>query len=560
MRTRTIRGKISSAFGWVLVTISCLGIMSGLGAVLASSPAFGAAPATGATRYQETSATLVYAGSWSVVNSSSYSGGHETYASRSTGSVTVKFNGTSLTWLSTTCSYCGTAKVTLDGLTPVLVDLYSAARINQKAVYTTGTLSAGNHTVTIQATGQRNARSRGTLVYVDAFDVMGTLGTASTTAVTAAPSTTTTAAPTTATTAAPTTSTTVAAATTTTAAPTTTTLAPTTTTTVPPTTTTTVRPTTTTTVAPTTTTTAAPSTTTTTARPATTTTTAAPAPAGTYNVANYGAKGDGVTDDAAAIQAAVNAASAAGGGTVYLPAGTYRLYAARSVDPDLGANVELFNNITVKGAGPAATIVVADHDWASAFGAIRRSNVSVQDLTMTAGASQQDGVKFGVCTGALVQNVVVHNMYIGVALYSSPDAVARNIKAYDCWNAGIAIGQGATWAEPSTGGLIEDCEAWGSNVISFRVSGKVSSQQRATGVTLRRCYSHTAGSIAFLFTYAGSITVENCTSTNTGYNGILLGGVIDVTLTGSTAPFVSTSSNNPSMYADYGASSNIVVQ
>lgn len=42
-----------------------------------------------------------------------------------------------------------------------------------------------------------------------------------------------------------------------------------------------------------------------------------------YNVKDYGAKGDGQTVDTKAIDAAINAASEKGGGTVFFPAGTY---------------------------------------------------------------------------------------------------------------------------------------------------------------------------------------------------------------------------------------------
>ena len=45
--------------------------------------------------------------------------------------------------------------------------------------------------------------------------------------------------------------------------------------------------------------------------------------AGTYNVKAYGATGNGTTDDTTAIQNAINAAEAAGGGQVYFPPGTY---------------------------------------------------------------------------------------------------------------------------------------------------------------------------------------------------------------------------------------------
>lgn len=44
-----------------------------------------------------------------------------------------------------------------------------------------------------------------------------------------------------------------------------------------------------------------------------------------YNVMDYGATGNGVTDDTAAIQSALSAANAVGGGIVWLPRGTYNI-------------------------------------------------------------------------------------------------------------------------------------------------------------------------------------------------------------------------------------------
>lgn len=51
-----------------------------------------------------------------------------------------------------------------------------------------------------------------------------------------------------------------------------------------------------------------------------------------YNVKDYGAKGDGKQIDSDAINKAIEAASANGGGTVYLPAGTYLSFSVRMKD------------------------------------------------------------------------------------------------------------------------------------------------------------------------------------------------------------------------------------
>jgi hypothetical protein len=57
---------------------------------------------------------------------------------------------------------------------------------------------------------------------------------------------------------------------------------------------------------------------------------AQPAQGNTINVRDHGAKGDGVHDDTAAFQAAINALPA-GGGTVTVPAGNYMIDASRAI-------------------------------------------------------------------------------------------------------------------------------------------------------------------------------------------------------------------------------------
>jgi polygalacturonase len=67
--------------------------------------------------------------------------------------------------------------------------------------------------------------------------------------------------------------------------------------------------------------------------------------AATFDVTAFGAKGDGQTPAREAITKAVEAASAAGGGTVYFPAGTYltgsiRLRSRITLQFEAGATLE----------------------------------------------------------------------------------------------------------------------------------------------------------------------------------------------------------------------------
>ncbi len=134
-----------------------------------------AAPTPKATRHEQNSALLTYAGGWTASSSSSASGGSFRFADSAGSAVTVTFTGSYLAWIAKKSPVYGKAKVTVDGGTPVSVDLYSANTLWQQKVWDTGTLASGAHTVRIEWTGSKSSGATDTNINVDALDIVGTL-------------------------------------------------------------------------------------------------------------------------------------------------------------------------------------------------------------------------------------------------------------------------------------------------------------------------------------------------------------------------------------------------
>jgi hypothetical protein len=90
------------------------------------------------------------------------------------------------------------------------------------------------------------------------------------------------------------------------------------------------------------------------------------------SVKDYGAQGDGSTDDTSSIQAAINAVGAAGGGTVYFPSGTYKITTTLFVR---------YNGVTLAGDSEGSTTIGAGTDFVGSGGSIPNTMVQFNDHT-----------------------------------------------------------------------------------------------------------------------------------------------------------------------------------
>ena len=102
----------------------------------------------------------------------------------------------------------------------------------------------------------------------------------------------------------------------------------------------------------------------------------------TLNLADFGAAGNGQADDTAALRNAVSAVLEAGGGTVYLPAGTYRLTDTLMLTGDDSAP------LTLRADPTGQTVLVADASVNGPAVWIERSGVTLFGLDIILGTTE----------------------------------------------------------------------------------------------------------------------------------------------------------------------------
>lgn len=219
------------------------------------------------------------------------------------------------------------------------------------------------------------------------------------------------------------------------------------------------------------------------------------------NVKNFGAVGNGTTDDTAAIQAAINSLPLspsspyspkgfAQGGTIYFPRGRYKV----------SSKITLRRGINVRGESHEASQVLSFVNADSVFqytdiGGYLQDEIGFSDLSIWQDASvvASAGAAIDLIDGAYtpdsiqvrISNVLVEGTYDGIRIAACVGGTVSDCNVSRCVRYGIHLAQITT-----------------SN----------------TSTTLQNCYTHLNGSHGVFVQSASYISVIGCASdSNTGY-------------------------------------------
>lgn len=251
-----------------------------------------------------------------------------------------------------------------------------------------------------------------------------------------------------------------------------------------------------------------------------------------YNVKTFGAVGNGVANDTAAIQAALAAANAVDG-AVYFPAGTYLVSAATDVehpneDAAKAALVLPGSGITLEGDGPTLSVIKLSTASSSVFGDILygqgRSAVTVRGIGFDGADArtypvESTALQLDSCAQLTLEDVSIKNTNSeGAYLYQCDDSTVTRLFIRDVGEEG-----------DSGGGLhLDSCErvrVSGVNAHTIGMYGVVSSG--SSYVSLGDILAVSCGLQGVHIQATSSrVSMSNITSVSSGGQGV---AVIDST-------------------------------
>jgi hypothetical protein len=115
--------------------------------------------------------SIAFTGTWVSIPDSGYYN-ESSHGSKTAASVaSYSFTGTSIAWIGAKSSNRGIASIAIDGVSAGTVDAYSVPSLYQQVLFSRTGLTPGDHTITVTASGTKNASASDCWIDVDAFIV-----------------------------------------------------------------------------------------------------------------------------------------------------------------------------------------------------------------------------------------------------------------------------------------------------------------------------------------------------------------------------------------------------
>lgn len=248
----------------------------------------------------------------------------------------------------------------------------------------------------------------------------------------------------------------------------------------------------------------------------------------TFNVKFYGATGDGSTDDTTAIQAAIDAANTAGGGTVFFPEGTY-----------ISTLLTMYSNVHLAGVGPTATTIKLKNSTNTAliqgydFTALSAgdttggiSDFSIRDMTLDGNKANNGTTGYGirvygyryVLRDLHIKDFFTNGIYSQWASAASENMEARldNVRVYSSTTAnGDGSGTQVYWLGPHDS-VFTGCFFFYGDAKGFEAAHA----DKAAGLIFESCHAYGSDQ-----TYGWYLTGNGCSLNNCVAEGAITANV-----------------------------------
>ncbi len=254
---------------------------------------------------------------------------------------------------------------------------------------------------------------------------------------------------------------------------------------------------------------------------------------GWADVRMYGAVGNGISDDTAAIQSAINAVVAAGGGLVFFPAQTFKITAALVINMGVATS-----GLSLMGCGRGASQITQGDSTKDVLkigvvGGEFADNIHVHDLRLTGG---RYGLNLNNALQGVFARLLIESNHTCIYLqgqneghsFRDCDLIGNGTTVHGVWGAVANGGTAATGLDlpEMQKCFFERIRIFGMTDTAMLITAGVLNGQQSSGANLFRSLvfeSNRRGSIEFHYSFATSVdgmTIEESLDTAGVYSAL----------------------------------------